>query len=92
MLNFRRSLLVASLLSVAFVVTQPAESIAQTASFQGLGDLPGGGISSQARSISADGSVVTGGSTSAACFQTFRWTSEDGMVGLGELPEGSLFC
>ena len=42
MLNFRRSLLVASLLSVAFVVTQPAESIAQTASFQGLGDLPGG--------------------------------------------------
>lgn len=52
----------------------------------GLGDLPGGHVRSHARSVSADGSVVVGWSSSAAGQQAFRWTIAEGMVGLGEAP------
>ena len=55
----------------------------------GLGDLPGGGFSSLALGVSADGSVVVGQSVGASGFEAFRWTSGDGMVGLGDLPGGS---
>jgi probable HAF family extracellular repeat protein len=59
--------------------------------FQPLGGLPGGAPhrGSAARAISADGSVIVGGSESAAGYmEAFRWTRETGMVGLGYLPGG----
>ena len=37
---------------------------------------PGGGISSQARGISADGSVVTGVGASSQGTEAFRWTAD----------------
>src|SRR5262245_27089410 len=52
-------------------------------SFLGLGHLPGG-VSSSAGGVSADGSVVVGGSDG----QAFRWTEAGGMVGLGDIPGG----
>ncbi len=52
----------------------------------GLGDLVGGNLSG-AFGVSADGSVVVGGATSASGNEAFRWT-ETGMVGLGFLPGG----
>jgi probable HAF family extracellular repeat protein len=54
----------------------------------GLGDLPGGNFYSFAMDISADGSVVVGGSESGAGSEVFRWTNAEGMVGLGNLPGG----
>jgi probable HAF family extracellular repeat protein len=57
-------------------------------SFQGLGDLPGGGVTSGASGVSADGSVVVGSSASASGTEAFRWTQAGGMVGLGDLPGG----
>ena len=55
----------------------------------GLGDLPGGVFGSDAWGVSADGSVVVGGSYSASGIgEAFRW--ENGvMTGLGDLPGGS---
>ncbi|MFN9735084.1 MAG: HAF repeat/PEP-CTERM domain-containing protein, partial [Microcystis sp.] len=64
---------------------------AQAASFQGLGDLPGGGFNSRATGVSADGSVVVGRGFSANGGQAFRWTQGTGMVGLGDLPEGIFY-
>ncbi|MCH7603269.1 MAG: hypothetical protein IIB54_10920, partial [Planctomycetes bacterium] len=58
-------------------------------SFQGLGDLPGGSISSGAWGVSADGSVVVGVSSSTSGQEAFRWTSGGGMVGLGDLAGGN---
>ena len=49
----------------------------------GLGDLPGSSFYSAAYSVSADGSVVVGESRSALGTEAFRWTQEEGMVGLG---------
>ncbi len=60
---------------------------ANGASFQGLGDLPGGAFESRALSVSGDGSVVVGWSESASGQEAFRW--ENGvMTGLGDLPGG----
>ena len=59
------------------------------ASFQGLGDLPGGAFSSQASGVSDDGAVVVGTGTTAAGEQAFHWTAGTGMVSLGNLPNGS---
>jgi probable HAF family extracellular repeat protein len=59
-----------------------------------LGDLAGGNFGSSARGVSADGSVVVGGGSSAQSGQyneAFRWTAASGMVGLGSLP-GSTFA
>ncbi|MGD8454473.1 MAG: PEP-CTERM sorting domain-containing protein [Phycisphaerae bacterium] len=59
-----------------------------------LGLLPGGNTTdgSFADNISADGSVIVGASSSASTaagyYETFRWTADDGMVGLGDLPGG----
>lgn len=44
------------------------------ASFQGLGDLPGGELSSVALALSADGRVVAGHSSAAGGDRAFRWT------------------
>jgi len=57
-------------------------------SFQGLGVLPGGN-NSWAYGVSADGTTVVGTSQSDNPYvQAFRWTAEQGMVGLGWLPGG----
>lgn len=61
----------------------------------GLGDLAGGSHDSRALNISADGRVVVGRGSSAASAvdgqdeEAFRWTSTDGMVGLGDLDGGT---
>jgi len=54
---------------------------ARAISFQGIGFLPGA-VSSGASGVSADGSVVVGGSAGEA----FLWTATGGMVGLGGPP------
>jgi probable HAF family extracellular repeat protein len=67
--------------SFIYTISEPAKQ----ASFQGLGDLPGGAYHSAAYSISANGSVVVGQSESASGTEAFRW--ENGvMTGLGYLP------
>jgi probable HAF family extracellular repeat protein len=60
---------------------------AQKASFQGLGDLPGGTFESAAQRVSANGLVVVGYGTTAAGQQAFRWTQKEGMVSLGNLSD-----
>ncbi|WP_210421141.1 PEP-CTERM sorting domain-containing protein [Lacipirellula limnantheis] len=57
-----------------------------------LGALPATNSQSFANEISADGSVIVGGSNSGAAndFVAFRWTQSGGMVGLGDLPGGSV--
>ena len=52
---------------------------------QDLGLLPGGSTST-AYGVNADGSVVTGYSTSAAGPRAFRWTQGGGMADLGVIP------
>jgi probable HAF family extracellular repeat protein len=54
-----------------------------------LGDLPGGGSNGFATGMSADGSVVSGQSTSTSGTEAFVWTASGGMVGLGDLPGGA---
>lgn len=54
----------------------------------GLGQLAGSASGSTGSGVSADGSVVVGGSGSLEGPQAFRWTSEAGMTGLGDLPGG----
>lgn len=61
----------------------------QQASFQGLGDLPGGKFESVAHGVSADGSVVVGDGMTASGKQAFRWTQSIGMVSLGNLADSS---
>jgi probable HAF family extracellular repeat protein len=69
----------------------------QGASFQGLGDLPGGAISSGASAVSADGttvvgvSLVTDHSPAGTEQEAFRWTAAEGMVGLGDLDTAFMF-
>jgi len=58
----------------------------------GLGDLPGGGVESQALGISHDGSVIVGrghSTESGSGWEAFRWTSgTNSMMGLGDLDGG----
>jgi probable HAF family extracellular repeat protein len=63
-------------------------TFAGAASFQGLGDLSGGGFSSTAWGINGDGSVVIGQGQSASGNEAFCSTA-DGMAGLGDLPGGA---
>jgi probable HAF family extracellular repeat protein len=65
-----------------------APAFAQTATFQGLGDLPGGTFQSAAYAVSSDGSVIAGDSNWSSNHEAFRWTSGRGMVGLGDLSGG----
>ena len=51
----------------------------------GLGDLPGGTFNSDARGVSADGSVVVGNARARSTRRS-RWTAAGGMVPLGTLP------
>lgn len=56
-------------------------------SFQGLGVLSGGN-NSWAYGVSGDGTTVVGCSQSTPGPQAFRWTADEGMIGLGDLPGG----
>jgi probable HAF family extracellular repeat protein len=73
---------------VTFVIGFCSVAHGQVPTFQGLGFLPGGTPSSGVDAISADGTVVVGGATSASGNEAFRWNSATGMVGLGDLPGG----
>ena len=55
----------------------------EAATFQGLGDLPGGDFSSVAYDVSADGSTVVGESISDAGVEAFSWTAATSMVDFG---------
>ncbi len=62
---------------------------AQTVSLHGIGDLPGGRISSSAWGVSRDGVVVAGSSATEASglnVEAARWTTDDGLIPLGFLP------
>ncbi|TVQ62837.1 MAG: hypothetical protein EA378_03215 [Phycisphaerales bacterium] len=55
----------------------------------GLGQLPGGQNRSSAAAVNADGSVVVGRAWSGtAPFESYRWTSASGMVGIGDFAGG----
>lgn len=54
----------------------------QAAEFIPLGILPGGGTSSEAHGVSADGSVVVGWSDSSTGAQAFIWDPSHGMRSL----------
>ncbi len=82
---------IAAALVVAIICCTTTMLHAGVPSFQGIGDLPGGpggGFASQADGVSADGSVVVGWSSSASGTEASVWTSDVGMVGLGDLPGG----
>jgi uncharacterized membrane protein len=53
-----------------------------------LGDLPGGNFRSDARAVSADGSVIVGTGVSSNGFEAYLWTETMGIVGLGDFPGG----
>jgi probable HAF family extracellular repeat protein len=54
--------------------------------FDGLGDIPGGVIESEAAAISGDGSIVIGLSGAPAGREGVYWTADDGLVSIGILP------
>jgi probable HAF family extracellular repeat protein len=58
--------------------------------FTGIGDLPGGHVSSGAYGLSADGSTVVGFSRSSLDNEAIRWTHAGGMQGLGFLPHSGI--
>ncbi len=84
-LPFLRSVLILALISGSNA------ALADPPSFQGLGDLPGGGFVSGATAISANGQAVVGTSESSTGTEAFHWTASGGIVGLGYLPSGNLF-
>ena len=71
-----------------FSVAATVELAAAVVSFHGLGDLPGGDISSGASAVSADGMVVVGSSHSASGIEAYRWSLLEGIVALGDLAGG----
>jgi probable HAF family extracellular repeat protein len=60
----------------------------QAGGMQGLGHVPGRAGISEARNISADGSVIVGYSAAEqfGMREAFRWTAAGGMTGIGMLP------
>ena len=64
----------------------------RTGGMQGLGTLPTTDQkpSSTAHGISADGSVIVGGSSITGGGVAFRWTESGGMIGLEDLPGGKM--
>jgi len=88
---------------IPLISTLVLDAPAHSASFMGLGDLPGGAFASKATAISDDGSVVVGAGNYSATGDTvifesgdeptteaFRWESSTGMVGLG-FPSDPIF-
>ena len=73
----------------ALVAACVSGGFAQTASYQVIGSFPGGVQTSEVRGVSADGRVVVGRATQGTSERAFRWTQEEGMVGLRYLPGGT---
>jgi len=68
----------------------PGAAHAVSATFQGLGDLPGGSEEGYAIGVSSDGQAVAGHSRSTFGDEAFLWTAARGLFGLGDLP-GEVF-
>jgi probable HAF family extracellular repeat protein len=56
-----------------------------TGAMVGLGDLPGGNFYSEATSVTGDGKVVVGASSSDIGVEPFVWTESQGMLPLAEV-------
>jgi len=82
---------VSGLSDLWFRICDTAQCGEASASFAGLGDLPGGAVSSGAAGVSGDGTTVVGASQASSGTQAFRWIASDtaGMVGLGTLAGSS---
>ncbi len=76
--------------SVGLILSMGSFCTAITASFQGIGDFPGGDYESICASISPDGSVVVGTSKSTNGREAFYWKEGLGKQGLGDLPGGEI--
>ncbi len=79
---------VALLTTAATACTSGYAGATGSAAFVPLGDLPGGAFHSIATAVSADGTTVVGYSRSSSegdPDEAFRWTTSDGLVGLGGL-------
>ena len=63
-------------------------SSAYAGEFHGMGDVPGGGVQSQALGVTADGKTVVGMSSSVNGIEAVRWTVNDGIEVIGDLPGG----
>ena len=63
-------------------VIGPAFRWTASTGMQSLGDLPGGRLSSSARSVSADGNIIVGDCYTADGVKTFVWTAATGMKSL----------
>lgn len=72
------------------ITFQPSASFV-AASFQGLGELPGGVPNSNAYGASGDGRTVVGVSIDGSGSHAYRWRPTTGMIGLGDLPGGGFF-
>lgn len=76
--SLRRRLIIGSTLISIFIVGAGIPLESHAASFSGLGYLPGGNNSSLATGVSADGSVVVGGSSSGSAFNIAKgWTTHN---------------
>ncbi|MFO0857070.1 MAG: hypothetical protein U0640_06910 [Phycisphaerales bacterium] len=76
------------LFSLSSIITTELAGAQTCGGMQDLGTL--GGVSSEARGVSQDGSVVVGVSQNASGQnRAFRWTLAGGMEDLGTLPGGS---
>lgn len=76
------------LLGISFATMVGLSGSIFASTFTGLGDLEGGEFASRAFGISDDGMVVVGSSVSDIGMEAFRWSKEEGIVGLGFLPSG----
>jgi len=73
-------------LLVALLISELGARAALAApSFQGLGDLEGGGFGSYVSAISDDGTVAVGVGSAPTGLEPFRWTQAGGMQSLGKL-------
>lgn len=88
MINPNPAKLAYSNAKLAYFKAKQAVFRTKHASFMGLGDLPGGIYSSNAKGVSPDGSIVVGNSISSAGIEAFRWSKSTGMRGIGDLSGG----
>lgn len=91
-------------LTIGFFLLTATLSAQDEATFEGLGDLPGGIFHSEANAASVDGSVIVGSSSSEDAeegqLEAFRWVADPAVVGegtgemqpLGDLPGGLGFA
>jgi uncharacterized membrane protein len=79
----------ARLLAAAMLAPFAAQTLAQTAMFAPIPDLPGGTVNGLGRAVSGDGHVVVGKSNSTNGDEAMRWEIASlGAVGLSDLAGG----